>query len=182
MVPATKAMIDKLEHFLVLAREKHFGKAAEACNISQRTLSASIKHLEDQLGELSLEVDAARVSAREIAGREVAEEGLRGLDPRVRYPRLGSEDVRSLVEGMSPDQAAALAALSLLLKPGGKLVISHFISSAEINDVHRKAGTAVAEDMIPSAETLRRWCERCNLSIGTWQDDGEGYLLSAKQV
>ena len=80
------------------------------------------------------------------------------------------------------DQAAALAALGLLLKPGGNLVISHFISSAEINDVHRKAGTAVAEDMIPSAETLRRWCERCNLSIGTWQDDGEGYLLSAKQV
>ncbi len=43
-------MIDKLEHFLVLAREKHFGKAAEACNVSQPTLSASIKHLEDQLG------------------------------------------------------------------------------------------------------------------------------------
>ncbi len=36
------------------------------------------------------EGDAARARAREIAGREVAEDGLRGLDPRVRYPRLGS--------------------------------------------------------------------------------------------
>jgi len=43
-------MIDKLEFFLALAREKHFGKAAEACNVSQPTLSASIKQLEDQLG------------------------------------------------------------------------------------------------------------------------------------
>ena len=45
-------MIDKLEFFLALAREKHFGKAAEACNVSQPTLSASIKQLEDQLGVL----------------------------------------------------------------------------------------------------------------------------------
>ncbi|MFZ2100701.1 MAG: LysR family transcriptional regulator [Oricola sp.] len=43
-------MIDKLELFLALAREKHFGKAAEACNVSQPTLSTSIKQLEDQLG------------------------------------------------------------------------------------------------------------------------------------
>ncbi|WP_425417747.1 LysR family transcriptional regulator [Oricola indica] len=43
-------MIDKLEFFLALAREQHFGKAAQACNVSQPTLSASIKQLEDQLG------------------------------------------------------------------------------------------------------------------------------------
>ncbi len=45
------------------------------------------------------EGDAARARAREIAGREVAEDGLRGLDPRVRYPRLGSDDVADLVRG-----------------------------------------------------------------------------------
>lgn len=63
------------------------------------------------------EGDAARARAREIAGREVAEEGLRGLDPRVRYPRLGSDDVRLLVESISPDQVAALARPSLSLDP-----------------------------------------------------------------
>jgi DNA-binding transcriptional LysR family regulator len=45
-------MIDKLKFFLALAREKHFGKAAAACNVSQPTLSASIKQLEEQLGVL----------------------------------------------------------------------------------------------------------------------------------
>lgn len=45
-------MIDKLEFFLVLAREQHFGRAALACNVSQPSLSAAIKHLEEQLGVL----------------------------------------------------------------------------------------------------------------------------------
>jgi len=61
------------------------------------------------------EGDQARARAREIAGREVAENGLRGLDPRVRYPRLGSDDVAELVEGLSPDQMALVGRYSLSL-------------------------------------------------------------------
>jgi DNA-binding transcriptional LysR family regulator len=45
-------MIDKLEFIIALAREKHFGHAAEACNVSQPTLSASIKQLEETFGVL----------------------------------------------------------------------------------------------------------------------------------
>ena len=63
------------------------------------------------------EGDAARARAREIAGREVAEGGLRGLDPRVRYPRLGSEDVADLVESLSADQMALVGRYSLSLDP-----------------------------------------------------------------
>lgn len=45
-------MIDKLEFLLALAREKNFGKAAETCGVTQPTLSAGIKQLEDTLGVL----------------------------------------------------------------------------------------------------------------------------------
>ena len=45
-------MIDKLEFIIALARERHFGRAAEACNVSQPTLSAAIKQLEDMFGVL----------------------------------------------------------------------------------------------------------------------------------
>lgn len=45
-------MIDKLEFLIALAREKHFGHAAEACGVTQPTLSAGIKQLEEALGVL----------------------------------------------------------------------------------------------------------------------------------
>ncbi|CZT33329.1 LysR family transcriptional regulator [Rhizobium sp. 9140] len=43
-------MIDKLEFFIALAQERHFGRAAEQCGITQPTLSAAIRQLEDTLG------------------------------------------------------------------------------------------------------------------------------------
>ena len=43
-------MIDKLEMFIALAQARHFGRAAEAVGVTQPTLSAAIKGLEDQLG------------------------------------------------------------------------------------------------------------------------------------
>ena len=45
-------MIDKLDFILALAREQHFGRAAEACGVTQPTLSAGVKQLEERLGVL----------------------------------------------------------------------------------------------------------------------------------
>jgi DNA-binding transcriptional LysR family regulator len=45
-------VIDKLEFLLALAREKHFGRAAEACGVTQPTLSAGVKQIEDAFGVL----------------------------------------------------------------------------------------------------------------------------------
>ena len=41
-------VIDKLEYLLALARERHFGRAAEACGVTQPTLSAGVKQLEER--------------------------------------------------------------------------------------------------------------------------------------
>jgi DNA-binding transcriptional LysR family regulator len=45
-------MLDKLDFLLALAREQHFGRAAEACGVTQPTLSAGVKQLEEQMGVL----------------------------------------------------------------------------------------------------------------------------------
>jgi len=45
-------VIEKLEFLLALAREKHFGRAAEACGVTQPTLSAGVKQIEDSFGVL----------------------------------------------------------------------------------------------------------------------------------
>src|SRR5215210_1879774 len=45
-------LIDKLEFLLALARERHFGRAAEACGVTQPTLSAGVKQIEEKMGVL----------------------------------------------------------------------------------------------------------------------------------
>jgi DNA-binding transcriptional LysR family regulator len=45
-----RPMIDKLEMFIALANEGHFGRAAEVCGVTQPTLSSAIKQLEGELG------------------------------------------------------------------------------------------------------------------------------------
>ena len=45
-------MIEKLEFLLALAREKHFARAAEACGVTQPTLSAGVKQIEETFGVL----------------------------------------------------------------------------------------------------------------------------------
>lgn len=42
-------LVRHLTYFLALAREKHFAKAAAACNVAQPTLSAAIRKLEEDL-------------------------------------------------------------------------------------------------------------------------------------
>jgi DNA-binding transcriptional LysR family regulator len=45
-------LLDKLEFLLALAREQHFGRAADSCGVTQPTLSAGLKQLEESLGVL----------------------------------------------------------------------------------------------------------------------------------
>jgi DNA-binding transcriptional LysR family regulator len=42
-------LLRHLSYFVTLAREKHFARASEACNIAQPTLSAAIRKIEDDL-------------------------------------------------------------------------------------------------------------------------------------
>lgn len=42
-------MLDKLEFMIALAREQHFGRAAESCGVAQPTLSLGIQSLEQML-------------------------------------------------------------------------------------------------------------------------------------
>jgi len=48
-------IVRHLQYLTLLARERHFARAAAACNVTQSTLSAGIKQLEESLGVLIVE-------------------------------------------------------------------------------------------------------------------------------
>jgi LysR family hydrogen peroxide-inducible transcriptional activator len=64
--------LTELRYIVAVAREKHFGRAAEACFVSQPTLSVAIKKLEDEL-----EVKLFERGANEITVTPLGEEIVR---------------------------------------------------------------------------------------------------------
>ena len=89
-------MIDKLEMFISLAREGHFGRAAEACGVTQPTLSSAIRALEDQLG-VQLVFRGSRYQGLTAEGERVLDWARRILAD-VRGMR---DEVRTLRKGLS---------------------------------------------------------------------------------
>jgi LysR family transcriptional regulator, hydrogen peroxide-inducible genes activator len=62
--------LTELKYIVALAREKHFGRAADACFVSQPTLSVSIKKLEEELDCKLFERSANEVSVTPL-GEEI---------------------------------------------------------------------------------------------------------------
>jgi len=94
--------LTELRYIVAVAREKHFGRAAEACFVSQPTLSVAIKKLEEELDVKLFERGASEVSVTALgeaivrqaqivieqaaAIREIAK---RGKDPLAGPLKLG---------------------------------------------------------------------------------------------
>jgi len=92
--------LTELKYIVAVGREKHFGRAADSCFVSQPTLSVAIKKLEDELGVLLFErrsnevtltaagerivAQASRVLAEAARVRELANQGKDPLDGALR--------------------------------------------------------------------------------------------------
>ncbi|MFV8825879.1 hydrogen peroxide-inducible genes activator [Thauera sp. WH-2] len=59
-----------LRYLVALAHERHFGRAAEKCHVSQPTLSVAVKKVEEELGIQLFERSAAEVKITET-GRKI---------------------------------------------------------------------------------------------------------------
>src|SRR5690606_2408292 len=101
-LPHAWRMIDKLEMLIALARERHFGRAAETCHVTQPTLSSAIKSLEDQLG-----VQLVQRGARFI-----------GLTPEGQRVLARAKSIVAEARALKSDVAVAREGLSGTLRLG----------------------------------------------------------------
>jgi LysR family hydrogen peroxide-inducible transcriptional activator len=62
--------LTELKYIVAVARERHFGKAAEACYVSQPTLSVAVKKLEEELDVKLFERSASEVTVTAL-GEEI---------------------------------------------------------------------------------------------------------------
>jgi DNA-binding transcriptional LysR family regulator len=95
-------LIDKLELLLALAKERHFGRAAEACGVTQPTMSTSLKQLEEILGVMLVQ--------RGSRFQGFTPEGERVLDWARRIvgdTRAMRQEINTLKEGLSGEIAIA---------------------------------------------------------------------------
>ncbi len=94
--------LTELKYIVAVAREKHFGKAAEACFVSQPTLSVAIKKLEEELEVKLFERNASEVAVTPLGedivrqaqtvleqAASIKEIAKRGKDPLAGALRLG---------------------------------------------------------------------------------------------
>src|ERR1044072_3643539 len=110
-------MIDKLEFFIALANQKHFGRAAEECGVTQPTLSAAIRQLEDQLGVMLVQ-RGSRFQGLTPEGQRVLEWARRITSDE----RIMRQEMKAARHGLSahvriPATATALAMTPRLTTP-----------------------------------------------------------------
>lgn len=109
-------MIDKLDLLLALAREKHFGRAAEASGVTQPTLSSAVKSLEDQFGILIVE--------RGSRFRGFTQEGERVLDWARRLvgdSRIMRQEIEALKHGLTGHLRIGVIPTALPFLPGASI-------------------------------------------------------------
>ena len=79
--------LTELRYVVAVARERHFGHAAQACFVSQPTLSVAIKKLEEELGVQLFERGPGEVSVTAV-GQRVVEQAQRVLEEAARVKEL----------------------------------------------------------------------------------------------
>ncbi len=70
--------LQELRYFAAVVEHRHFGRAAEACNVSQPTLSSQLRKLEEELGVTLLERTNKRVDLTPV-GRQILDHARRAL-------------------------------------------------------------------------------------------------------
>ena len=88
--------LTELRYIVSLARERHFGRAADKCHVSQPTLSVALKKVEGRIGALLFERSSADVRLTPL-GEQVAAQAERVLEEAARLEEIAQQGKDPLV-------------------------------------------------------------------------------------
>ncbi|SEA69542.1 LysR substrate-binding domain-containing protein [Paraburkholderia sartisoli] len=88
--------LTELKYIVAVARERHFGRAAEACFVSQPTLSVAIKKLEDELNVQIFERGTSEVSVTPV-GEQIVSQAQRVLEQTLAIKEIAKQGKDPLV-------------------------------------------------------------------------------------
>ena len=106
--------LTELKYIVAVARERHFGRAADACFVSQPSLSVAVKKLEDELGVLIFERRSQEVTLT-APGERIVAQAQRVLDEAKRVKEIAAQGKDPLV---GPLRLGVIYTISPYLLPG----------------------------------------------------------------
>ena len=145
--------LTELKYIVALAREKHFGRAAEACFVSQPTLSVGIKNLEEEL-----QVKLFERSANEVAVTPLGEDIIRQAQSVLEQ----AANIKELAKrGKDP--------LAGPLRLGVIYTIAPYLLPESVRQGQRLTGMTSTQASFPIAPSMFRFRQRG--SSGVWVSD-----------
>jgi LysR family hydrogen peroxide-inducible transcriptional activator len=115
--------LTELRYIVAVARERHFGRAAEACFVSQPTLSVGIKKLEEELGVALFERGPGDVTPTAV-GERVVQQAQRVLE--------GAEQLRDIARAGTDPLAGPL-------RVGVIYTVAPYLLPEVVRLLHRRA-------------------------------------------
>ncbi|MBQ5766740.1 MAG: hydrogen peroxide-inducible genes activator [Burkholderiaceae bacterium] len=106
--------LTELKYIIAVARERHFGRAAESCNISQPSLSVAVRKLEEELGVQLFERRSQEIALTPI-GESIVEQAYKVLDEVRRVEEIAMQGHDPLC---GPLRLGVIFTISPYLTPG----------------------------------------------------------------
>ncbi len=136
MEDRTAMTLQELRYLVALADTGHFGHAAEACFVSQSTLSTGLKKLEDYLGVVLFDRSLKRVTPTPI-GREIVDSARRIVEEAARIRELAGYAKDPM------DRTAHLGVIPTL----GPYYLPHVLT--QVRQAHPRLRLLLREEMTP---------------------------------
>ncbi|MDR2874953.1 MAG: hydrogen peroxide-inducible genes activator [Methylobacillus sp.] len=106
--------LTELRYIVAVARERHFGRAAQACFVSQPTLSVGIKKLEEELGVAIFERGSGEITLTPVGG-EIVAQAERALEEATQIKTIAQQSGDPLAH---PLRVGAIYTIGPYLFPG----------------------------------------------------------------